>query len=136
MFDIIYIVGVQRNCGPLWHLSMCCIPRKFTRISYYPGREEVTTIREKSLLHEKELLPCERSVYYPERLSYCPKRQGVITLTEKDLLPWRRGVTAPRERSYCLDRERSYYPGKEVRTTLRRSYCPFAASLLYHVTLL
>ena len=24
-------VGVQRNCGPLWHLSMCCIPQKFTR---------------------------------------------------------------------------------------------------------
>ena len=24
-------VEVQRNCEPLWHLSMCCIPQKFTR---------------------------------------------------------------------------------------------------------
>ena len=23
--------GVQRNCGSLRHLTMCCIPQKFTR---------------------------------------------------------------------------------------------------------
>ena len=28
---IIYICGVERNCGPLRHFTMCCIPQKFTR---------------------------------------------------------------------------------------------------------
>ena len=33
LIDYFYIFtqGVQRNCGPLWHLSMCCIPSSIYR---------------------------------------------------------------------------------------------------------
>ena len=30
-----FFCGVQRNCGSLRHLTMCCIPQKFTRLIFF-----------------------------------------------------------------------------------------------------
>ena len=84
----------------------------------------------------------ERGVNTPKKelLPWVTIPRGVTTLAEKEFLNWKRGLVIFLRKNYCSEwgvtalrereRERSYYPGKEVGTTLRRSYCPRVKELL------